>query len=288
MNRYVKLCLTVGIGAWLGAATASAQLIFGAGYVGSAQTANLYSVDPATGAGTLIGSTGLKQLSALDFNPTTGVLYGIGKTGAGFVLATINTATGASTTIGGVGTIPFQDIAFASNGTLYGLSNGGLYTINITTGATTLINSATAGFYGDGLDFGPGGVLYENTELSTAMALYSVNPATGVATLINNNTFPPAYPTTLSDIPRIVALDFFSPTNTMYATVFAGTGSGATPDLVSYLATVNLTTGVVTNIGLTVTGLDAIAIYAVPEPSSLALMGVGAGLLFWRKRRRLV
>ena len=154
-----KVCLLVGVMAWLGAVTASAQIIFGAGYVGSAQTANLYSIDPTTGAGTLIGSTGLKQLSALDFNPNTGVLYGIGTNAAGAkVLATINTATGASTTIGTVPAGIFQDIAFASNGTLYGLSSGGLYTINITTGATTLIGTgATAGFYGDGLDFGPGG-----------------------------------------------------------------------------------------------------------------------------------
>ena len=69
----------------------------------------------------------------------------------------------------------------------------------------------------------------------------------------------------------------------MYATVFSGTGTGG--DLISYLATVNLATGVVTNIGVTVTGLDAIAIYAVPEPPVIALLAGGLGLLFWRHRR---
>lgn len=288
MSRHVKVCLMMGAALWLGTSAAFGQVIFGAAYVGSSAAANLYSIDPTTGAGTLIGSTGLKQLSALDFNPTTGVLYGIGLSAVtgGYVLATINTATGASTLVGGVTVGPFQDLAFAGNGALYGLSGGGLWSINPSNGAATLVSGSTAGFFGDGLSFGSGGILYESTAINTDSDLASVSSTTGVATFINSHVFPPAYPTTLSEVPRIVALGFYPGSNTMYATVFAGAGGSG--DLVSFLATVDLTTGVVTNVGQTVAGMDAIAIYAIPEPSITALMAVGLGLFFWRDRRRRV
>ena len=39
----------------------------------------LYRIDPATGAATLIGSIGYRGVSALDFEPATGVLYGVGR-----------------------------------------------------------------------------------------------------------------------------------------------------------------------------------------------------------------
>jgi hypothetical protein len=60
----------------------------------------------------------------------------------------------------------------------------------------------------------------------------------------------------------------------------AGTGGGAT-----HLVTIDPTTGIVTDIGASVTHLDAIAVQNIPEPGTLALLA-GAGLIGLSRKRR--
>ncbi len=98
----------------------------------------LYTINTATGVGTLIGSTGLSAIQGLDFSPN-GILYAwdviVG-------LTTINPATGVATDVGPAGGLvgQIQSIAFAPDGTLYGARDA-LFTINVATGDATLVGS---------------------------------------------------------------------------------------------------------------------------------------------------
>src|SRR5437660_12817234 len=83
-------------------AALAATTIFGTAYTNTNGAASLYSISPTTGAATLVGATGFRQISALAFAPN-GTLYGIGRNGTGaLVLLTINTATGAGTQVGSI------------------------------------------------------------------------------------------------------------------------------------------------------------------------------------------
>ncbi len=97
--------------------------------------------------------------------------------GAG--LATVDVATGATTSIGGTG-VALTDIAFSPTGDLYGISFTNLYRVNSSTGATTLVGglggvSGTA----NALVFGADGTLY-----MAGSSLYTVNTLTGAASAI--------------------------------------------------------------------------------------------------------
>ena len=84
---------------------------------------DLVTVDVATGAVTLVGTTGLTAIQALTFSPG-GTLYGW-DLHAGLV--TIAPTTGAATAVdpGAAGTVVgIQGLACSPNGTLYGVSTG--------------------------------------------------------------------------------------------------------------------------------------------------------------------
>lgn len=93
-------------------------------------------------------------------------------------LGTVDVATGAVTDIGPLG-VEITDIAFAPNGTLYGITGASLYRINSATGAAVRIGSH--GIDGaNALVFGSDGTLYAASATSTE--LYTINPATGGST----------------------------------------------------------------------------------------------------------
>jgi hypothetical protein len=88
--------------------------------------------------------------------------------------------------------IPLTDIAFDSDGTLYGVDFGTLYRIDKATGATTQIGALLGGVNGsalndiNGLTFSPDGTLYASSESGI---LYTINTSTAVATSIFNTGF---------------------------------------------------------------------------------------------------
>jgi len=102
----------------------------------------LYLVDKSTAAAVGLGLTGFDYLSALDFDPVTGVLYaargGYYDTG---VLLTLNPMSGAATEV--ASTRRFSAISFDESGILYGIDNtpafSALYTIDKSTGACSLV-----------------------------------------------------------------------------------------------------------------------------------------------------
>jgi hypothetical protein len=160
---------------------------------------NLHRIDPATGA--VLGTTTLvfppdgNVLTSLEFVDTT--LYaGLTTEGGGETyLATVDTGTGAVTTIGSTGTgVPFGGLAY--NGlAMYGISAGGsqatLYTIDLGTGAATAVGPVLVGGSPiglTGLEWGTDGVLYAvpNGSDPAAGSILTIDPATAAATNLGN------------------------------------------------------------------------------------------------------
>ena len=113
-----------------------------------------YSINRTTGVATSLGAMTLAGETILGgtglaTDPTTGTIYGILKLASlvnpARALVTINPTTRVVTKIGTLGETGMADLAFSAAGTLYGVTGDGgansetLYTINKTTGATTLV-----------------------------------------------------------------------------------------------------------------------------------------------------
>ncbi|OAN18006.1 hypothetical protein A3K86_03545 [Photobacterium jeanii] len=152
----------------------------GFGVDGDTTSSTLYSIDFATGTGTAIGGIG-----AVGFNDVEGIsffgstLYGIDDSSNSLI--TIDTATGVGTSVGGLGvSITNPGFAISSSGLAIAGDNNDLWTVDLTTGAATSLNSSV-GFDLEGLTF-LGEVLFgvDTSEDS----LYTINTMTGVATLV--------------------------------------------------------------------------------------------------------
>ena len=263
--------------------------IYGSAYLGTGGPASLYTIDPTTGAATLVGAIGFNSVGGIDFDPLNGLLYGTGRTASGTnVLISINPLTGAGTQIGALGIgNNVQDISFRSDGTLFAFanatnSNGNIYTISTLTGAATLVGpTGFSGFSGDGLAFSPSDTLFtvNNADIQT------VDQMTGAGTVVTNMN----YVNGLGTNERANGMDFDPATGTLWASVNNGfIASGP-----NYLETIDVSTGNATLIGQTQAGMDALAVAlvaSVPEPSTWAAGLLTAGALFrslWRGRIRL-
>jgi hypothetical protein len=110
-------------------------------------TSNLWNVAPATPTTTnmQIGTSSTQAVTGLATDPSTGVLYGQTSTNSTTPnsLCTIDTGTGAATTIGSSGTEPLSDITFrefpAGTWTMWGVGalTSFLFTVDLATGART-------------------------------------------------------------------------------------------------------------------------------------------------------
>lgn len=150
---------------------------------------DIYRINVATGAATLVGNTGLDFLgnSGLAFR-SDGTLFLITDGGGedGARLYTVNTATGAATVVGDLTLDTLSSIAFAPDGTLFAIDpdNDFLVTINPTTAAISNVGVLGLGVAIDdqqGLDFDSSGTLFLMSE--NPFAVYTVDTTTGVATL---------------------------------------------------------------------------------------------------------
>jgi hypothetical protein len=187
--HYRYLYLMAGIVAiWLNVASGQASAAPFRLYATQFQfDASFYSVDPSSGAATVIGNTD-SDVPGLAFRRSNGVLYG-----SSGDLDTINVKTGLATKI-----VSFPElmisIAFSPTDELYALNNGSssgklLYTVDPATGsalASVMITGTVFPTTGspfpnelEGIAFGPNGTLY-----GIGAGLYSINPLTGAATRI--------------------------------------------------------------------------------------------------------
>jgi hypothetical protein len=243
---------------------------------GGGNLSSLYTVDPLTAQATLVGPVllnGTTQLTitALAFQPGTGVLFGV--SGSEYSpsrqLLTINPTTAHASSLGTIGTTSSQnvsDITFAADGTLYGWTTRGgpLVSLDPVNAARTLIGSTANGTQGNGLAFNPSGTLYVAGPTGPG-DLYTVNRTTGAITSV----------ATLSNVP----LNFGSNINAMASDAqgllyVTGRDSG------HQLATINPATGVMTSVGTLPFEADALAFSPIPEPSVIGLLAAGLlGLL---------
>jgi uncharacterized protein YjiK len=162
-------------------------------------TADFYQIDPITGATTLIGPMGASDIEGgLDFDPTTGILYGVnaggGVTGG---LFTVDLGTGAMAIVGpildtGGGVIDASAMAFDESGDLYLLRTEAipmeLWQIDPSDASTLSVTpipglamSSTLAIGGMEFDDSSGKlyVLYEGGG-----ALAEVDPITGASTIL--------------------------------------------------------------------------------------------------------
>jgi hypothetical protein len=283
MKRVLGLALAViaGQGIVLGQST-----IYGVG-PGPGSPYTLYRVSAATGAATVIGPIFGAISITIAFAPN-GRLYG-----SGFdffftpLLLTIDASSGASTQVpisGLAGGIGANDFAFRSDGVLFALYGATkLYRINVSSGVAMLIGTPVTSNFPSALAFSNDDVLY----LADKTNLYTVNQTTAAATLLT----PLTYDANFGPDPQPRGMKFDPATGTLYVSILSFTGPPGTA--ISSLGTINVSTGAVTRIGLTVQGLGGIAIAPAvtpsptPAPTSLFLVCTGILILFgWTRWRR--
>src|SRR4029450_6479029 len=145
---------------------------------------SLYTVNTTTGAATLVGSHGLPDLFGLTCDPANGTMYA-----TQFIvnapLQTLNLGTGAATAIGtGAGNARIGTLAYNTNtNQLIGLQDclgcAALYSINMATGAQTLLNGAGLDTKHSGMTYDP--VLNRFWDVDVNGRLSYFDPANGYA-----------------------------------------------------------------------------------------------------------
>jgi hypothetical protein len=233
-------------------------ILFGAAHAGGQGLApsTFYSIDFTSGAANAIGPIGFFNCSGMGVHPVFLTVYATcNDDNFNEHLITIDTSSGAGNSVGLTGA-SHKDIAFRSDGKLYGHVNGDITEIDINTGNAVFLGSnvGIAGFAGNGLAFS----LDDTFLRSDESVLNTLSDVTGNIL----TTTPHGYPIGL-DFPRNNAMDTHPVSGVLYASTNDGSGGGGP----NYLSTVDTTTAVVTFVGLTgltVNGLDAIAF--LPEP----------------------
>jgi hypothetical protein len=189
----------------------------------------LLTIDNNTGAGTLIGPTGLELVPGLAID-SKGIMYG----SDGRNLYKIDAVTGAAVFVANTGLQFLPAIAFDGNDVLYGLGldpvnfQFSLFTINTTTGVPTVVGPAPMGNW-RGMAFDPtDGSLWGSTSEEE---IFIINPHTGETTLMGTTGLGAGTP----DI-------HFDDMGNLYGSV----GGGGSPN---NLISINKTTGAGTVIG---------------------------------------
>ncbi len=241
-------------------------MLWGSSSLSPTNPGSLFTIDEVTGTATLVGHHGFPEghdrIAGLDFDPVSGVLYGIkGGPCYGAILLTLDPFTGAGTLgdtlMGGwfdgtPGTTTCAGgsaaIAFDADGNLYasgwygGIPQGKLMKVDKATGAVLEVHPTPIGYddwkgrrlHLNGLAFDANGTLWASRGYSTtAPQINTVDPNTGAITgtlYLNDPVMTDSL--TISDLT-------FGADGVLYASL----------PWESVLATIDTTTGDVTRIG---------------------------------------
>lgn len=277
--RNVLSAAAAAAGLLIAASASNAQLIVGVDDAVNNGEPNLFLIDVTTDTATALADTFEVWGAAAD--DPSGILY----TNDGSTLQTstyADIANPTTTTIQSSAGTALSMVGLAyGDGTLYGIRNIGgdggatpeaLYAIDPATGiATVLLDYAAADFDFGGIDYNPAdGLLYAtNDDASPARGLYSIDPATGAINFVVD------YPGGEVDIDGTAVGD---------GVVYFVTDEPG--DIYRYDIASGTFLSPLTN---PVTGSELFSAGAwapglVPEPTSLALLGLG-GLGLLRRRR---
>lgn len=253
-------------------AVAQSTTIYAAAHGGPAALGStLYALDATTGHATPVINAG-KNLGALAFAPS-GVLYGVEMVGVRPFLMIYDPVHQTSTGIGSLetGDRP-NDIAFRpSDGALYAYIHSTLYTVDTTNGLATFVGGSAPPLAYAGLAFW-GNTLYAavTSIVGGQTWLREVNQTTGSTTDIVPLTYEASI---AANNPRVTGMKFHPVTGVLYAVI----ATGKEPDSINeepemgYLAVINITTGLVTVLGPSVAGIDAIAVAGSARATTIAI-----------------
>jgi hypothetical protein len=232
------------------AAQPSTGTVFASSGFGGNNPGSLFTLNPSTGAATLVGSTGFGAVPAITFD-RDGTLFGSGGIAptlpfptAGNQLITINPKTGAGTLVG-----------------FFGTGIDGM--------AGLAVDPRTGTLYGVGAETPAAPGLFTN--------LFTINKRTGAATLLGPLQGLPdgAMPTGIA----------FDGAGTLFASLAGGSGlgSGAGAGEVGVVNFSNVSNITFTEVGQAPQGAIS-DLVIVPEPSTFALLALGGvALAGWRR-----
>ena len=143
------------------------------------------TINLLTGGFTQLGSEGGTLFNDIAASPD-GNLYGIVNTSS---LVTVSTNNGAVLSSVNFNVAGIESLAIAPDGTLYGATQGALYTVDPVTGIATLVgsfNNSVIGNSGQNIRFGYDGMLYDTDGgvNATSTHLFQISTTTGAATLM--------------------------------------------------------------------------------------------------------
>ncbi len=241
----------------------------------------LYNVSTSDASLSLIGPTGITQLSALEYAPG-GTLYAF-SSGVQASLYTIDPVTATATLVGPLGMFAFEGgIAFSPDGTAYAVSGGSvaaaqLLQLNLATGAATVVATLSGGPHDvNGLAWRSDGKLIGLDRTSNGLIV--IDPATGATSLLA---------TVATDIGATGGMAAVGGTG-----YFSTSGQGDVIPGSNNLYSFDLFTGAYAVVGGFVpvtegTGIGGLAM-PIPEPSTLGMLLLSYALPWRRTPRRRV
>ena len=220
-------------------------------------------VDEQTGRATLISQSSYDHLYSLALHEN-GWAYTVGREnihGNRDQLIRLNPSTGAEEFVVELERRRFTSLAFSERGELFGTYVFGIgwrYLSRIDTSTGRVVSVGNRHYGLQGLDFSPGGHLYVSGSENLKGYISIVDPITGELTPV------------LTDIVGLLSIAF-TPDGRLY-------GADNTD-----LYDINLATGDVNRIGLFGGEYIIRGIEWVPEPSALALLGLGLATMLRRR-----